>query len=259
MGVLNLTTDSFYAESRVADVEEAVVKARRMVAEGADVVDLGAESSRPGAAPVDEAEELARLVPLVERLRREVDVPLSIDTVKPEVADECLGRGAQILNDIRGFRDAEMVRVAARHRATVVTMHMQGTPPTMQHDPRYEDVVAEVKQYLADRVDALREAGVRDIMIDPGIGFGKTLAHNLALLRHLGEFQTLGCPILVGVSRKSFLGTLTGGLPVEERLEASLAAMAASVMNGARVVRVHDVKESKRAVAIVDAIRRAGA
>jgi dihydropteroate synthase len=183
-------------------------------------------------------------------------VPLSIDTTKPEVAEECLRLGARIVNDITGLRDPEMMRVTARHSAAAVIMHMRGTPKTMQSEPVYGDVIGEVKQFLAERVSAARAAGVCDISVDPGIGFGKTAAHNLEILGRLEEFQSIGCPVLVGPSRKSFLGSLKGQQEAGGRLEGTLAAAVISAMKGASVVRVHDVDACHRALQLADAVRQ---
>jgi dihydropteroate synthase len=208
MGIVNVTPDSFSDGGRFFDPERALAHAWELIGEGADMLDIGGESSRPGSDPVSIEEELRRVVPVVQALAGVCGVPLSIDTTKPEVAEECLRIGARIVNDIAGLSDPGMLRVTARHGAAAVIMHMRGTPKTMQSEPVYEDVIGEVNQFLAERVSAARAAGVRDISVDPGIGFGKTAAHNFEILRRLDEFQSLGCPVLVGPSRKSFLGSL---------------------------------------------------
>ena len=257
MGVLNVTPDSFSDGGRFWRAEDAVRQGVRMAEEGADILDVGGESSRPGSDPVSAEEELERVAPVLEALAREVDVRLSIDTYKPSVAEACLGLGATLVNDITGLDDPEMIRVTAEHGAGAVAMHMRGRPKTMQQDVAYDDVVAEVRVFLGERAARAREAGVAEVIVDPGIGFGKTAAHNFEILRRLDEIASLGFPLLVGPSRKSFLGSLPSALPASERLEGTLAAVAVSVMNGASIVRVHDVREAKRVVEVVDAIRRA--
>ena len=257
MGVINVTPDSFSDGGRFLRTDDAVAQAARLAAEGADYLDVGGESSRPGAAEVGEQEELDRVAPVIERVLAEVDVPVSIDTYKARVAAECLALGARYVNDITGLEDPEMIRVVAQAGAGVVIMHMRGRPQTMQRDVQYGDVVQEIKSFLEERAGRAKDAGIEQVVIDPGIGFGKTAAHNFQLIRRLGEFASLGLPILVGPSRKSFLGSLPSGLPAHERLEGTLAAVAVAVMNGAAIVRVHDVVETKRVVEVVDAIRDA--
>lgn len=257
MGVVNVTPDSFSDGGRFLRTEDALAQARRLVDEGADILDIGGESSRPGAVEVDEQEELDRVAPVVEGAIRELDAVVSIDTCKPAVAAECITLGARIVNDITGLESPEMAATVARGGAGVVIMHMRGTPRTMQSDLEYDDLLAEVRAFLLDRAERARQAGITDIWIDPGIGFGKSAAQNFELLRRLGELTPLGLPILVGPSRKSFLGALPSALPSEERLEGTLAAVAACVLNGASVVRVHDVAETRRVVEVLDAIRGA--
>jgi dihydropteroate synthase len=257
MGVINVTPDSFSDGGRFLRLEDAVAQAIRLAEEGADYLDIGGESSRPGAAEVSEQQELDRVASVIERVAREVDVPISIDTYKPRVAAECLELGASWVNDITGLEDPEMVRVISRAGAGVVIMHMKGRPQTMQADVQYDDVVQEVRAFLEERGERAREAGIEQVVVDPGLGFAKTAAHNLEILRRLEELASLEWPILVGPSRKSFLGSLPSGLPPEERLEGTLAAVAVAVMNGAAIVRVHDVAETKRVVEVLDAIRSA--
>ncbi|HXG52614.1 MAG TPA: dihydropteroate synthase [candidate division Zixibacteria bacterium] len=257
MGILNVTPDSFYDGGRRTDPAKAVDDALRLVEAGADIVDVGGESTRPGAHPVSVEEELARVLPVIRGLRRSAAVPISIDTYKAEVARAALAEGADIINDISALRfDDAMAALAAAEEVPVVLMHMQGTPQTMQKEPRYGDVVAEVRAFLAERMRTALAAGIaeRNLIVDPGIGFGKTLEHNLALLRGLPALASLGAPLLVGVSRKAFIGRILG-LEAGERLEGSLAAAAAAVLAGARIVRAHDVLATRRAVAIADAIR----
>lgn len=256
MGIVNVTPDSFSDGGRYFDSGRALAHAWELIEQGADILDIGGESSRPGSDPVSIEEELRRLVPVVQALAGVCGVPLSIDTTKPEVAEECLRLGARIVNDIAGLRDPEMMRVTARHDAAAVIMHMRGTPKTMQSEPLYADLIAEVKQFLAERVSAARASGVRDIAVDPGIGFGKTAAHNFEILRRLDEFQSIGCPVLVGPSRKSFLGSLMGQQETGGRLEGTLAAAVISAMKGASVVRVHDVAACRRALQVADAVRQ---
>ncbi len=257
MGIVNLTPDSFSEGARTVECAESVDRARRLVADGADLLDLGGESSRPGAEPVDLSEELRRVVPVVEDLASQVAVPISIDTTKAAVASEALSAGATIINDISALgADQDMVKVAARTGAGVVLMHMQGVPRTMQVDPRYNDVVNEVYDFLAHRLEWAESHGIprERIAIDPGIGFGKTGEHNLEILRNLDRFANLGCVILVGTSRKRFLGVLTGR-PVAERAAASVACSLAACLRGARVVRVHDVAPMADAIRIWTAVR----
>ena len=254
MGILNVTPDSFSDGGLFIDVNSAVEHAEHMVEDGADIIDIGGESSRPGSEPVSEKEELKRVKPVIELLVNELKVPLSIDTYKPKVAEECIKFGVQLVNDITGLRNKEMIEVVAKYNVPVVVMHMKGTPKNMQENPVYQDVVKEIKELLSERIIEAKKYGINDIIIDPGIGFGKTTEHNLQILKRLGEFKDLKCPILVAPSRKSFIGNVTG-LPVNERLECTLAAISVAIMNGANIVRVHDVKECRRAVQIVDAVK----
>lgn len=259
MGVLNVTPDSFYDGGRYSITEAALQHAHQLISEGADILDIGGESTRPGSDPVPIQEELRRVIPVIEAISSESAIVISIDTFKSEVARLALQAGAHIVNDISGMRsDPQMPAVVAEAGAGVVLMHIQGTPKTMQQNPHYEDVVGEVKQYLSDCAqDALR-AGVSAVRIwlDPGIGFGKTLEHNLQLLRSLNEFRSLGYPLLIGTSRKSFIGKLLGDLPPDERLEGTLATLALAVREGANIVRVHDVQAAVRAMRVTDAIVR---
>ena len=255
MGVVNVTPDSFFDGGRFLRFDHAVGHAIDLVEHGADILDVGGESSRPGSDPTPEQEELERVAPVIRELVRTVSVPISIDTYKPSVARACLALGAKIVNDITGFEDAEMRRVTAEAGAAAVIMHMRGTPKTMQREIEYTDVVGEIREYLLGQAEALRAAGVTDIAIDPGIGFGKTAAHNFEILNRLGELANAGYPVLVGPSRKSFLGSLPSNLPPEDRLEGAIAACCAAVMHGARIVRVHDVQACKRAVEVIDRVR----
>jgi dihydropteroate synthase len=261
MGVLNVTADSFSDGGRYLEPGAAVAHGRRLIAEGADIVDVGGESSRPGAEPIDAAEELRRVVPVVEALAPEVRV--SIDTVKPAVARAAVAAGATLVNDV----SASLAEVAADLGTGYIVMHRQGTPQTMQLAPRYDDVVAEVGDFLARGADQAERRGVAEVWVDPGIGFGKTMAHNLALLRHLDQLVALGRPVMVGTSRKGFLGRLvarsdastSGSHPTSEvtepddRLEASLATATWAMAQGARMVRVHDVLPTVQAAKVVAA------
>lgn len=259
MAIVNLTPDSFSDGGRHLDPKAAIDAGLAMVEQGADILDLGAESTRPGAATVSAADEIRRLLPVIEGLSA-CGVPLSIDTRKPEVMREVLAAGADMINDIAGFSTPVAVEAVAASRCGLCVMHMQGEPGTMQRAPAYDDVVAEVQGWLRVRVAALEAAGVQRsrIVLDPGIGFGKTVDHNLALLAALGAFAASGLPVLVGVSRKSLIGALTGR-PVEGRLAGSLAAALAAVARGARIVRAHDVPETRDALRVWHAIEEAGA
>jgi dihydropteroate synthase len=254
MGILNVTPDSFSDGGLFVDREKALDHARRMIADGADIVDIGGESTRPGALPVPEDVELERVVPLVEALARE-GFRVCVDTVKPAVMRAALASGAVMINDVRALREPGAMEAVAATPAAVCLMHMQGEPRTMQAEPRYGDVVAEVRDFLLERAFACEAAGIaRDrIVIDPGFGFGKTVAHNLALLRALDVFTATGYPVLVGISRKSTLGNITGR-PVDDRAVASVAAALAAVERGAAIVRVHDVRETVDALKVWQAI-----
>ncbi len=259
-GILNVTPDSFSDGGRFLDPAAAVARGRAMAEEGADLLDVGGESTRPGSAPVPEAEERARVIPVIRALARDVSVPISVDTSKAPVAAAAMEAGAAMVNDVTALRgDPAMAGVVARSGAALVLMHMQGEPRTMQAAPRYGDVVAEVSAFLRERIEAAVGAGIprEQVLVDPGIGFGKTLEHNLEVLRRLGEFRALGRPILVGPSRKSFLGALLD-LPIGERLEGTLAAATACVLRGALVVRAHDVRAAVRAVSVAAALRSDG-
>ena len=257
MGIVNVTPDSFSDGGRFLGAEAALAHARRLIAEGADILDIGGESTRPGAAPVSEAEELDRVIPLIAAIRAGSAIPISIDTLKPAVARAAVAAGATIWNDVsalRGSPDAPVV--AAGLGCTVVLMHMLGEPGTMQDDPRYEDVVSEVEAFLLARADVAMTAGVarEKIWLDPGIGFGKTLAHNLALLRALPRFVALGFPVLLGASRKRFIAAIDRTADADHRLGGSLAAALAGARAGVAGVRVHDVRETVQALAVQAAI-----
>jgi dihydropteroate synthase len=257
MGVLNVTPDSFSDGGLYLDAGRAAARAQEILAEGADIIDVGGESTRPGAAPVDEQEELGRVAPLIRRLRKETDALISVDTTKAAVAAAALDEGADIVNDISALRfDPLMARTVAREHAGLVLMHMQGTPETMQVRPRYRDVVDEVRDFLKERLEAAAEAGIPagQVIVDPGIGFGKTAEHNLALIDGLGALARLERPILVGVSRKAFLGRILDR-PADDRLEGTLSAAVLAADRGAHILRVHDVGAVRRAAAVADAVR----
>ena len=260
MGVLNVTPDSFSDGGRHAGVEAAVQRARAMLAEGAAIIDVGGESTRPGAAPVSAQEELERVAPVVERIRRELDCVVSVDTMKPPVMDAACAAGAELINDVYALREPGAIEVARRHRAAVCLMHMLGQPRDMQQDPQYQDVVGEVAGFLAQRAQACEAGGIAadSILLDPGIGFGKTDAHNLQLLARLDVIAGLGKPVLIGVSRKSMFGRLLG-LPLEERLHPGLATAAVAVWLGAGIVRTHDVAATVAAVNMTQKILQARA
>jgi len=261
MGVLNVTPDSFSDGGLHASPQAAIARGLELAGAGADLLDIGGESTRPGAAAVSTDEELQRVLPVIEELHARIDVPLSVDTSKSAVARAALGAGAAMVNDVTAFAgDSELAAVTAAAGAAACLMHMQGTPRTMQSDPRYEDVVAEVLEQLQTAIDRAEAGGMPRVrvLIDPGIGFGKTPAHNLFLLRHLPELRVLGCPVLVGTSRKSFVGALTGQKAPHRRLFGTLGSVAAvAARAGADLVRVHDVGEAREALAVVDAISRA--
>jgi len=261
MGVVNVTPDSFSDGGLYLQPDEALRHALALVKDGADIIDVGGQSSRPGSSPVTEDEELKRVLPVVEMLAEEWPGPISIDTSSSRVARETLAAGAGIINDISAFsNDPEIAGVTADHDAACILMHMQGTPATMQASPSYDDVMGEICGALAEAVAAARDAGLGDdqIAVDPGIGFGKTTEHNLAILKHLPELAVLGKPIAIGTSRKGFIGNVLD-LPIEERLEGTLATAAYAVAQGARIVRVHDVKPTVRAVRMVEACITQGA
>lgn len=256
MGVVNVTPDSFYDGGRFFNSQKAVAQGRELASQGADILDIGGESSRPGADPVPAEEELRRILPVIRQLAREVKIPLSVDTYKAQVARKALESGASLVNDISGLKfDPEMARTAAEFGASVVVMHTAGPPKTMQQAIRYCDLMAEIIAYLQDSLRRAEEAGIAPerLFVDPGIGFGKTAEQNLQILRELERLQVLGRPILVGVSRKSFIGQILGE-PPEERLEGSLAAVAWAVLKGAKIIRTHDVLATRRMIRVLEAI-----
>lgn len=255
MGIVNVTPDSFSDGGQFASVESAVAHGLRLIDEGADILDIGGESTRPGATPVSLNEELRRVIPVIEVLSKVTTVPLSIDTYKPQVMQAALEAGADIVNDICALREPGALEAVAKTNAGVCLMHMQGVPQTMQLDPGYNDVVEEVKQFLSERAAVCEAAGIERsrILLDPGFGFGKSTLHNVALIRHLDQLAGMGFPLLVGLSRKSILGKIAGG-DEQQRLHAGLAASVISVMKGAKIVRVHDVKATVDALKVVAAV-----
>jgi len=259
MGVLNVTPDSFSDGGRYLHLTDALRRAEAMVEEGAALIDVGGESTRPGAAPVSVQEELDRVLPVVERLARELPVPISVDTSRPEIIREAARAGAGLINDVRALRLPGALEAAAASGLPICLMHLRGEPATMQHEPVYADVVAEVHTFLAERIRVCESAGIprERILVDPGFGFGKTLDHNLILLRHLDRFTDLAAGVLVGVSRKSMIGALLNA-PVGERLSGGLAAAVIAFWQGANIIRAHDVRETVQALCVCAAARAAG-
>jgi len=260
MGILNVTPDSFSDGGLYFDKERAVDHGVRMAEEGADMIDVGGESTRPGAKPVGEEEELSRVIPVIEALSKKVKVPISIDTSHAEVAQKAAEAGAEIINDISGLRaDPHLAEVAAREHMPLVLMHIRGTPETMQKDVHYDSLFSEILHSLRESVHRAESCGVEpnQIIVDPGIGFGKNLEHNLLILKNLSELRVLGKPILLGTSRKTFIGKILN-TDVNERLEGTLSTIAIAVLHGAHIIRCHDVLPAKRAVAVADAIKLAG-
>ncbi len=256
MGVINLNSDSFYGQSRKNTLKETLEFAEKMVDDGADILDMGAESSRPGSLPISEETEIDRLKEIVPELVKRFNIPISVDTYKPKVAEYVLDKGAAIINDITGLKEfSETASIAAKYNAGMVLMHMQGTPQTMQKKPAYEDLMSDVGGFLKESANKAVQAGINPekIALDPGIGFGKTIDHNLQILRELDKFNSLKYPIALGVSRKSFIGKILD-LPVEERLEGSLALAVLGLQKGAKIFRVHDVKETVRAIKVAGKI-----
>jgi len=256
MGILNLTPDSFYDGGKYTQEKKALRRVEEMISQGADIIDVGGESTRPGAKRVDIEEEIRRVIPVIERIKALFQVPISVDTYKAGVAKKAIEAGADMVNDISGLRfDEELPETIAKYKVLLVMMHIKGTPGDMQDNPSYDSLMGEIISYLAQSIRFAEEAGVdrEKIVLDPGIGFGKTTEHNLEIINRLSELRSLGRPILIGVSRKSFIGNVLN-LPLEERLEGSLAAVSLAVSQGARIVRTHDVKETRRAVDLTGAI-----
>lgn len=258
MGILNVTTDSFSDGGKFNSVEAAIAHAQEMISEGADIIDVGGESSRPGAKAVGIGEELARVIPVIKKLAKRVKVPISVDTYKARVAEQALDNGATIVNDISALRlDKDMVKIIAKYGVPVVLMHMQGLPRNMQKDPRYKNVVSEIISFLKERIAFCEKKEIKpeNIIIDPGIGFGKTTEHNLEIIKKLKEFKILGKPILLGTSRKSFIGNILN-VKIEQREEGTLASCIVGMLNGANILRVHDVKKTVMVLKVTQAIQR---
>ena len=260
MGILNRAPDSFYDGGRFLEKRRAVSQVYKMVDEGADIIDIGGQSTRPGSNPVSREEELERVIPIIEEVTNNIDVQISIDTYKSVVAEEAIKKGASIVNDITGLKgDPGMAGVIAEHNAGCVLMHIKGTPKNMQDNPQYENLIEEIIAYLGDSIKIGTDAGISPdkMIIDPGIGFGKTPEHNLSIIKRLGELKVLDKPILIGVSRKSFIGTALNA-DLDGRLFGTAAACAISIAGGANIIRVHDVKEMKEIARMTDAILREG-
>lgn len=260
MGILNITPDSFSDGGDYLEPSAAVTHGVQMAQQGAAILDVGAESTRPGSKPVSAADQIQRIVPVIKQLVEQVDIPISIDTYDPQVAQAALQAGASMINDITAFADEKMVAIAVEHRVPVILMHMQGTPQTMQQNPVYEDVVTEVLEYLMERAKYAESFGISSdrIFLDPGIGFGKTTEHNLQLLNRLDLFTELGYRVLIGTSRKRFIGPITGKTEPKERIFGTAATVALAIEKGASIVRVHDVPEMVEVVTIADAIQKRG-
>jgi dihydropteroate synthase len=255
MGILNVTPDSFSDGGKYIEPSVAVERALKMIDEGADFIDVGGESTRPGSDSVSAEEEMRRVLPVIEQLSKATTIPISIDTTKSVVAEKALQAGVVIVNDISSFHfDRRMPEVVSKYNASVVLMHTKDKTKTMQQNPEYKNLIGEIKSYLSDAIKVCVEKEIKQIIVDPGIGFGKKLEHNIEIFKRLREFKEFGYPVLVGPSRKAFIGTLLD-LPVDERLEGTAAVTAVSIMNGANIVRVHDVKEIKRVLKIVDALK----
>lgn len=257
MGVLNVTPDSFYDKGRFFDQKKAVKHALDMERDGADIIDVGGESTRPGASDVSVDEELRRVVPVIRAISKRAGAAISVDTRKAKVADAALQAGASIVNDVSALReDPAMAGVVAKHRAEIILMHMRGSPKDMQADPKYTNVVKDITESLKGSIDLARRSGIKrdKIIIDPGIGFGKTVEHNLEILRRLGQFKKLGYPLCVGTSRKSFIGKILGSKDPEDRLAGSLATAAVAAMNGANIIRAHDVSLTRQVLRMIDSV-----
>lgn len=259
MGILNLTPDSFSDGGQFTDYTAALKHVEIMLEEGADIIDIGGESTRPGASEVSVEDELARVIPVVEAIKKQYSVSVSVDTSKPEVMRAAIDAGADMINDVRALQADGAIEACAESNVAVCLMHMQGQPRTMQSNPHYNDVVAEVAGFLQERKSACVSAGIEEsgIYLDPGFGFGKTLEHNLSLLASLENLQQLGSPLLIGISRKSMLGALLGDAPVDQRLYASISAAVIAAMQGAAIIRVHDVKATVDALKVVAAVKEA--
>ncbi len=256
MGILNVTPDSFSDGGKYMNVKEAVAHARVMEREGADFIDVGGQSSRPGSEEITAEEELNRVIPVIEALNNEIKIPISVDTYRSQVADAALEKGASIVNDISAFNfDPLMPQVVAAHNATAILMHIKGTPKSMQENPEYSDLIAEILLYFEKAVWKANVAGIDQLIIDPGIGFGKTVEHNLKLIKNMFELKKLDCPVMVGVSRKSVIGKITGA-EVNDRLGGTIALNTAAILNNVNILRVHDVKEAVQTAKIMDMYKK---
>ncbi len=258
MGVLNVTPDSFSDGGKFLKANDAVAHGKKMEADGADFIDVGGASTRPGAEEVSADEELKRVIPVITALAKEVSIPISVDTYRAEVADEALKAGALIVNDISAFAfDAAMAETIAKHNASAVAMHIKGTPKDMQKDPQYDDLMSEIISYFENVAWKANVAGIKQVIIDPGIGFGKTVEHNLQIIKNLSDLKRLDTPIMVGVSRKSMIGKIISTEDVNDRHEGTITLNTISVLNGAHIIRVHDALEGVRTARMIDAYRRA--
>lgn len=261
MGILNISPDSFYTGSSYPDIKDAIKRAKEMVEEGADIIDVGGQSTRPGSKGISAKEEIERTIPVIKALSEETDIPVSCDTYKAEVAEKAIEAGASIINDISAFSiDNRLFDIVKNSECGYVLMHMKGTPENMQVNPLYEDVISEVYQFLNEKMHLMEREGINieRVVVDPGIGFGKRLVDNLAILKNLEKFKGLKRPVLLGTSRKSFIGKVLNDIPPEERLEGSIASVVIGYIKGATIFRVHDVKETRRALTVTDAILSAG-
>ncbi len=260
MGILNVTPDSFSDGGLYFDKEKAISHGLRMVEEGADIIDIGGESTRPGSKPLELDEELRRVIPVIELLAKKVDVPISIDTYKSAVAKRAIEAGAEVINDISGLHfDSALAQIAAKEDTPLILMHIRGIPETMQKNVHYDSLFSEILRYLRDSIQRAESSGLdpQQIIVDPGIGFGKTVEDNLLIIKNLHEFRILGKPIMLGISRKSFIGRILNA-SAGERLEGTISSIAIGIQNGAHIVRSHDVLQAKKAIAVADAIRLAG-
>lgn len=256
MGVVNVTPDSFSDGGKFFESQNAVEHGLKLIEEGADILDIGGESSRPGAEPVSIKEEIYRVVPVIEVIRSQSNIPISVDTVKPQVAEETIAVGANILNDISGLTgNLALARLAAKEKIPLILMHMRGTPQTMQKETKYEDIITEIMDFLKKSAEKAQKEGVKDIILDPGFGFGKSVDGNLLILKRLEELHSLGYPILIGTSRKSTIGKVLGDRPVAEREFGTAATVAISALKGAQIIRVHNVKGMKDVVKMIRAIQ----
>jgi len=259
MGILNITPDSFSDGGKYFDkdiqMQRIVVDAVRMEREGADFIDVGGESTRPGAQKVSADKEILRVIPVISEIKKHINIPISIDTYKHEVAEEALKVGAVIVNDISGFQfDDKIAEVTKKYNASCILMHIKGTPKEMQKNPVYDNVIEEIKEYLGNSVSIAKEAGIEQIIVDPGIGFGKTFEHNIEIIKNLYKFKSLGYPVLLGLSKKRFINEIYES-GTDERIEGTMAANTAGILNGANIIRVHDVLENKRAALTADALK----